>query len=98
MAVSSAHTVPHVLLVVLTLPRRYPYVATEVLCSDIWSIVEACIAHADQLLRPFWEIVLDRSPDDMKTEMIMAAHFAKINATFLTKKPAEVNRVPCVGI
>ncbi|OCH93828.1 SAPS-domain-containing protein [Obba rivulosa] len=69
---------------------KYPYVATEVLCSEIWSIVETCINHADQLLTPFWETVLDRSPEDMKTQMVMASHFAKINAVFLSKKPAEM--------
>ncbi|KAF7799614.1 hypothetical protein EIP86_010852 [Pleurotus ostreatoroseus] len=69
---------------------KYPYVATEVLCSDIWSIVEACLAHQDQLLRPFWETVLDRSPEEMKTEMITASQFGKINAMFLSKKPAEM--------
>lgn len=69
---------------------RYPYVATEVLCSDIWSVVETCVNHSDELLAPFWETVLDRSPEDMKTGMVMASHFAKINAVFLTKKPAEV--------
>ncbi|GBE81848.1 Extragenic suppressor of kinetochore protein [Sparassis crispa] len=69
---------------------KYPYVATEVLCSEIWSIVETCVTHADQLLTPFWEVVLDRPPDDMKTQMVMASHFAKINATFLSKKPAEM--------
>lgn len=70
--------------------RRYPYVATEILCSEIWSIVETCFNNAEQLMVPFWETVLDRTPEDMKTEMVMATHFAKINAVFLTKKPAEV--------
>lgn len=69
---------------------KYPYVATEVLCSEIWSIVETCLNHSEQLLTPFWETVLDRSPEDMKTQMVMASHFAKINAVFLSKKPAEV--------
>ncbi|KIJ68898.1 hypothetical protein HYDPIDRAFT_105412 [Hydnomerulius pinastri MD-312] len=69
---------------------KYPYVATEVLCSEIWSIVETCVNSAEELLAPFWETVLDRSPEDMKTEMVMASHFAKINAVFLTKKPAEM--------
>ncbi|EGO21202.1 hypothetical protein SERLADRAFT_452336 [Serpula lacrymans var. lacrymans S7.9] len=69
---------------------KYPYVATEVLCSEIWSIVETCVNLSDQLLAPFWETVLDRSPDDMKTQMVMASHFAKINAVFLSKKPAEM--------
>ena len=71
--------------------RRYPYVATEVLCSDIWSIVETCVNHSNQLLAPFWETVLDRSPDDMKMQMVMASNFTKINAVFLGKKPAEVS-------
>jgi hypothetical protein len=70
---------------------RYPYVATEVLCSEIWSIVETCVNQHEQLLVPFWETVLDRPPEDMKTQMVMAAHFAKINAGFLSKKPVEVS-------
>ncbi|KAI6103591.1 SIT4 phosphatase-associated protein-domain-containing protein [Pisolithus sp. B1] len=69
---------------------KYPYVATEVLCSEIWSIVETCVNNAEELLAPFWETVLDRSPEDMKTEMVMASHFAKVNSVFLTKKPAEM--------
>ncbi|GLB34588.1 putative SAPS-domain-containing protein [Lyophyllum shimeji] len=69
---------------------KYPYVATEVLCSEIWSIVETCINEQEQLLKPFWETVLDRSPDDMKTQMVMASHFSKINSVFLSKKPAEM--------
>jgi hypothetical protein len=70
--------------------QRYPYVATEALCSEIWSIVETCLNNTDQLLVPFWETVLDRTPEDMKTRMTMASQFAKINAVFLSKKPAEV--------
>ncbi|TFK46656.1 SAPS-domain-containing protein [Heliocybe sulcata] len=70
--------------------RRYPYVATEVLCSEIWSIVETCLNHSDQLLVPFWETVLNRPPEEMKTQMVMASHFAKINAVFLNKKPLEM--------
>ncbi|KAI0053980.1 SAPS-domain-containing protein [Auriscalpium vulgare] len=69
---------------------KYPYVATEVLCSEIWSIVETCLNNTEQLLTPFWETVLDRPAEDMKTHMAMASHFAKINAVFLTKKPAEM--------
>ncbi|KAG5644039.1 hypothetical protein DXG03_009191 [Asterophora parasitica] len=58
--------------------------------NDIWSIVETCLNEQTQLLVPFWETVLDRSPDDMKTQMVMASHFSKINAVFLNKKPAEM--------
>ncbi|KAF9053141.1 SIT4 phosphatase-associated protein-domain-containing protein [Panaeolus papilionaceus] len=69
---------------------KYPYIATEVLCSDIWSIVETCVREQQQLLVPFWETVLERSADDMKTQMTMATHFVKINSTFLSKKPSEM--------
>ncbi|KAF6763649.1 SIT4 phosphatase-associated protein-domain-containing protein [Ephemerocybe angulata] len=69
---------------------KYPYIATEVLCSEIWSIVETCMRESDHLLVPFWETVLDRPPEEMKSQMIMASHFSKINSTFLTKKPEEM--------
>ncbi|KAG2019771.1 phosphatase associated protein [Coprinopsis cinerea AmutBmut pab1-1] len=69
---------------------KYPYIATEVLCSDIWSIVETCLQEQEQLLVPFWETVLDRPPEEMKTLMVMASHFSKVTSAFLTKKPAEM--------
>ncbi|KZP10869.1 SAPS-domain-containing protein [Athelia psychrophila] len=69
---------------------KYPYVATEVLCSEIWSIVETCVNSSEQILAPFWETVLDRSAEDMRMQMTMASHFAKINAVFLNKKPTEM--------
>jgi hypothetical protein len=74
--------------------NRYPYVAAEVLCSEIWSIVETCVSRADELLGPFWETVLDIPPEEMKTQMVMAAHFTKINTIFLSKKPAEASHLP----
>jgi hypothetical protein len=51
------------------------------------------MSHSDELLKPFWENVLERTTEDMQTQMVMAGHFAKINAVFLTKKPAEVDRL-----
>ena len=71
---------------------RYPYIATEVLCCEIWSIVDTCVNEQQQLLVPFWEVVLDKSPDEMKTQTTMASHFAKVNSVFMSKKPAEVSR------
>jgi hypothetical protein len=44
-----------------------------------------------QLLVPFWEVVLDKSPDEMKIQTTMASHFAKVNSVFMSKKPAEVS-------
>ena len=64
--------------------------ATEVLCSDIWSISATCVGKADVVLAPFWEFVLDRSPKDMKTQMVMASHFVKINLCFILKWPEKV--------
>jgi serine/threonine-protein phosphatase 6 regulatory subunit 3 len=69
--------------------------ATEVLCSDIWSIVESCVAHSEQLLTPFWETVLETPPENFKEPTLTAisTFFAKVNAVFLSKKPTEVNHV-----
>jgi serine/threonine-protein phosphatase 6 regulatory subunit 3 len=85
----SDFTLHRILLLNMT---RYPYIATEVLCSEIWSIVDTCLTEQQQLLVPFWEIVLDNSPEEMKTQMIMASHFAKINSVFMSKKPVEVSK------
>lgn len=79
----------------IILYHRYPYVATEVLCSELWCIVETCLNNAGQLLTPFWDSVLDRDPEDMKTRSVLASHFTKINATFLYKKPSEVTSQHC---
>ena len=88
---SVGFTAQCVLLLTSTVLLRYPYIATEVLCCEIWSIVDTCMNEQQQLLVPFWEIVLDKSPEEMKTQMIMASHFAKINSVFMAKKPAEVS-------
>jgi serine/threonine-protein phosphatase 6 regulatory subunit 3 len=78
-----------------TKPRfRYPYVATEVLCSEIWSIVEASLKSEGKLLKTFWENILNRSPESMKAQIYIASHFAKINSVFMAKKPREVNPIP----
>ncbi|KAI0345113.1 SAPS-domain-containing protein [Trametopsis cervina] len=69
---------------------KYSYIATEVLCSEIWSIVETCISPSNNLLATFWETVLDYSPEDMKMQMVMASQFGKINSVFLSKKPTEM--------
>ncbi|KDQ19756.1 hypothetical protein BOTBODRAFT_142481 [Botryobasidium botryosum FD-172 SS1] len=69
---------------------KYPYVATEVLCSEIWSIVETCVNNAEQLLEPFWETVLNSSPEEMSGKSVMAGHFSKVNAVFMSKKPEEM--------
>ena len=77
---------------------RYPYVAAEVLCSEIWSIVETCISKADILLLPWWNYVLDLSPRDLVAKSSIASHFVKINAVFLSKKPDEVSCTKKIGI
>ncbi|THV04000.1 SAPS-domain-containing protein [Dendrothele bispora CBS 962.96] len=69
---------------------RYPYTATQVLCSEIWSIVETCIHHQDYLLAPFWDAILDLSHDEIKSRQVLTGHFAKVNAVFLSKKPVEM--------
>jgi serine/threonine-protein phosphatase 6 regulatory subunit 3 len=69
---------------------RYPYVSAEVLCCEIWSIVERCTENSSQILSPFWDTVLSMPPDELRTKASVASHFSKISATFLMKKPEEV--------
>ncbi|QRV72459.1 hypothetical protein RhiJN_00473 [Ceratobasidium sp. AG-Ba] len=69
---------------------KYPYVSAEVLCCEIWAIVERCTENSAQILAPFWDTVLSTPPDELKTKASVAAHFSKISAVFLVKKPAEM--------
>ncbi|KAG8735592.1 hypothetical protein FRC12_018000 [Ceratobasidium sp. 428] len=69
---------------------KYPYVSAEVLCSEIWAIVERCTENSAQILTPFWDTVLSTPPDELKTKASVAAHFSKISAVFIMKKPDEM--------
>ncbi|KAG9123455.1 hypothetical protein FRC07_014913, partial [Ceratobasidium sp. 392] len=69
---------------------KYPYVSAEVLCSEIWAIVERCTENSAQILAPFWDTVLSTPPDELKTKASVAAHFSKISAVFIIKKPDEM--------
>ncbi|CAE7183181.1 unnamed protein product [Rhizoctonia solani] len=69
---------------------KYPYVSTEVLCCEIWSVVERCTENSAQILAPFWDTVLSMPPDELRTKASVAAHFSKISGTFLLKKPEEM--------
>ncbi|KAJ1308763.1 hypothetical protein OPQ81_004453 [Rhizoctonia solani] len=69
---------------------KYPYVSAEVLCCEIWSVVERCTENSSQILAPFWDTVLSMPPGELRTKASVAAHFSKISGTFLMKKPEEM--------
>ncbi|CAE6470673.1 unnamed protein product [Rhizoctonia solani] len=69
---------------------KYPYVSAEVLCCEIWSVVERCTENSAQILAPFWDTVLSMPPDELRAKASVAAHFSKISGTFLMKKPEEM--------
>ncbi|KAF8304993.1 SAPS-domain-containing protein [Clavulina sp. PMI_390] len=69
---------------------RYPHVATEVLCSEIWSILDTCLQSKDQLLVPFWDYLLALSNTELQQKPLIGPNFTKITAVFLSKKPEEM--------
>ncbi|KAH7343684.1 SIT4 phosphatase-associated protein-domain-containing protein [Rhizoctonia solani] len=69
---------------------KYPYVSAEVLCCEIWSVVERCTENSAQILAPFWDTVLSMPPNELRAKASVAAHFSKISGTFLMKKPEEM--------
>lgn len=71
-------------------PRRYPHVATEVLCSEIWSIAETCLHQSDQLLVPFWDNVLSMSNSELNAKPLIGPNFTRIATVFMAKRPEEV--------
>ncbi|KAL9607609.1 MAG: hypothetical protein Q9167_007496, partial [Letrouitia subvulpina] len=64
--------------------QKYAYIASEILASETWSIIESLMAN-QHLLRAFWE-VLNREPP---LEASAAGYFTKVNETLLEKKTEE---------
>ncbi|CAO1631171.1 unnamed protein product [Parajaminaea phylloscopi] len=53
---------------------KYPYVASEVLSSDIHAIVEAALKHPEELLDPFWNAVLHTKPSHVQPPLPHHSH------------------------
>lgn len=64
---------------------KYSYIATEVLSSETWSILEALMENR-QHLGEFWEFLRRPAPLDNT----IAGYFTKINETLLDKKTEEM--------
>ncbi|CAG8472708.1 1665_t:CDS:10 [Paraglomus occultum] len=64
---------------------KYPYIACEVLCCEIWEICEAIMENID-LLASFWQL-LDRPPP---LNQLQASYFMKVNAILLQRKTSEM--------
>jgi SIT4-associating protein SAP185/190 len=64
--------------------QKYAYVASEILSSETWSIIEALMEN-QPFLRQFWEFIRKESPLDPAT----AGYFTRINETLLDKKTEE---------
>lgn len=64
---------------------KYSYIATEVLSSETWSILEALMENR-QNLREFWDFL--RRP--LPLDNTIAGYFTKINETLLDKKTEEM--------
>ncbi|KAL9026781.1 MAG: hypothetical protein Q9196_004613, partial [Gyalolechia fulgens] len=61
--------------------QKYAYIASEILASETWSILESLMENQRHLTK-FWEFV-DREPP---LEASVAGYFTKVNETLLDKK------------
>ena len=64
--------------------QKYAYVASEILSSETWSIIEAMMENRGHLSK-FWDF-LRREP---ALDPVTAGYFTKINETLLDKKTEE---------
>lgn len=64
---------------------KYSYIATEILSSETWSILDLVMENR-QHLREFWEFLRRPTPLDNT----IAGYFTKINETLLDKKTEEM--------
>ncbi|KAL8949712.1 MAG: hypothetical protein Q9222_004204 [Ikaeria aurantiellina] len=64
--------------------QKYAYIASEILASETWSIIESLMENQHHL-RTFWDF-LHREPP---LEATVAGYFTKVNETLLDKKTEE---------
>ncbi|KAL9601951.1 MAG: hypothetical protein Q9219_002175 [cf. Caloplaca sp. 3 TL-2023] len=65
--------------------QKYAYIASEILASETWSIIESLMENQHHL-RTFWGF-LNREPP---LEASVAGYFTKVNETLLDKKTEEI--------
>lgn len=67
---------------------KYPYIASEVLSSDVWSVVDTALASSDEMLVPFWDAILS---NDTKAQQTVTQHqhplFAQSDAISVPGSP-----------
>lgn len=65
--------------------RRYSFVSTQLLSSEVWSIAESLLEYPEGL-REFWDYVKTKP----ELDNMQAGNFSKVNESLLDKKPAEM--------
>ncbi|PLW08492.1 hypothetical protein PCANC_22029 [Puccinia coronata f. sp. avenae] len=71
---------------------RYPYLCTEILASDLWSVTSQIFSDFPRLnlLTRFWDAVLDQPPSATASKSVQIGYWAKANITLINSKPAEM--------
>lgn len=71
---------------------RFPYVATEILSSDIPAIHDALVEKEKRsdYLQPFWDFIINKSTEDLSQLNPFVGYWGRIVARLLDKKSDEV--------
>ncbi|TIB73962.1 SAPS-domain-containing protein [Wallemia mellicola] len=71
---------------------RFPYVATEILSSDIPAIHEALVdkEKRSDYLQPFWDFIINKSTEDLSQLNPFVGYWGRIVARLLDKKSDEM--------
>ncbi|WAQ89782.1 hypothetical protein PtA15_11A473 [Puccinia triticina] len=71
---------------------RYPYLCTEILASDLWSVTSQIFSDFPRLslLTRFWDAVLDQPPSATASKSVQIGYWAKANITLINAKPSEM--------
>ncbi|POW04741.1 hypothetical protein PSHT_11105 [Puccinia striiformis] len=71
---------------------RYPYLCTEILAADLWSVTSQIFSDFPRLnlLTRFWDAVLDQPPSATSSKSVQIGYWAKANITLINSKPNEM--------
>ncbi|KAH8921466.1 SAPS-domain-containing protein [Atractiella rhizophila] len=68
---------------------KFPYVATEILCMDLFPLLETIFSAPQSFLLPFWNSVMSRTPGELSLKTVQVGYFVKVMGSFLQARPVQ---------
>lgn len=76
---------------ILIITYRYPFISTEILCSDVDVIQNKLVENEDNILQSFWDFIMLKPYKELIEYNTSLVFWSKVIAKLLERKPLEVS-------